>query len=116
MRLEHNIKPCLMSETMNSFLSELALAKFNADIEANESRIKYIESAIKWEKKRQSLRSTLSVIMEQAHLTRREVNFVMCNIMETTIDGLLEKIRFVSSRIPESPDPEKQFIQRCKFQ
>lgn len=100
-----------MSGTMTSFLAELALAKFNSDIQKNEDRIKYVESAIEWEKKRQSLRSTLSVMLERAHLTRKEMNFIMSNIMSTTIEGLIEKIKFVSDRIPED-NPASQFKQR----
>lgn len=96
---------------MNSFLAELALAKFNSEIQKNEDRIKYIESAIQWEKKRQSLMSTLSVMLERAHLTRKEMNFIMSNIMSTTIEGLIEKIKFVSDRIPED-NPASQFKQR----
>lgn len=101
----------MLENNFTGFLAQLALAKFNADIKKNEDRIRYAESAIEWEKKRQSLMSTLSVMLERAQLSRREMNFIMSNIMSTTIDGLIEKIKFVSERIPED-NPAAQFKQR----
>lgn len=97
----------------NGFLAEVAFAGFNAEIKANEAKIRYMERSLLWERQKQSYRSTLSVLLQSANLTRKELNFVLADVREATPDELLKKIRFVSERITEN-DPAKMFRNRCE--
>lgn len=98
----------------NSFLAEIALAGFNCEIKRNEEKLDRLRQAIRWEEQKQSFRSTLSVMLESAQLSRKELNHVLTGIADDGPDQLLEKIRFVADRLPAQRDPRKLFAERCE--
>jgi len=97
----------------DSFLAVIALAGFDAEIKRNEEKLYRLKESVRWEERKQSFRSTLSVILQSANLTRKELNFVLSGIQDAGPDELLEKIRFVSDRINVENDPAKAFMGRC---
>lgn len=100
----------------NGFLADIALAGFNAEIKRNEEKLRHTERSLIWERQKQSFRSTLSVMLQSAQLTRKELNFVLADVNDASPDELLKKIRFVTERMPEVADPRRQFADRCKIQ
>ena len=104
-----------MSANNNTaFLADLALAGFNLEIKHQEGKVLAMEEAARWERLKQNLRSKLSVMLESAKLSRKELNFVLYGVADADPDQLLEKIRFVVDHIPEAADPRRQFTERCK--
>ena len=100
--------------TMTNFLAEIALASFEAEINANAEKIRHMEAAIRWERQKQSMWSSLSVMLQSAQLSRKELNSVIAGLKDATPDELLEKIQFVADRLPEVRDPRKQYTERCR--
>lgn len=99
--------------SLNSFLAEIALANLDIEIRSQKEKVWRLESSVRWEQDRQKKLSTLSVLLQSANLTRKELNFVLTNVRDATPDELLKKIRFVSERIIEN-DPAKMFRNRCE--
>lgn len=104
----------MLENNFTGFLAQLALATFEVEMKREAEKIYKMEEALRWEKRKQSFRSSLSVLLESADLTRREMRYVMTDIKEDGPDELLQKIRFVTDRMSENPDPAKQFKERMR--
>lgn len=103
-----------MGNTFNSFLAELAKAGFEIEIRKNADKILAMQEAVRWEKRKQLLRSNLSILLETTDLDRKEMIHVMTDINTAGPDELIEKINFVQGRVAEPRDPAKQFVSRIK--
>lgn len=96
------------------FLAKIALAKLDQDLKRQAAKVFEMESAIRYEKYKQDFTSSLMVLLERVDLSRRELNHVLFRVEEATPDELLQKIKFVTDRMGESPDPAKQFKSRIR--
>lgn len=111
--LERSTKNSLMS--LNSFLSELALANFDIQVKEQKNKLWKLQESVRWEQQKQRFLSSLCVLLESTQLQKEELRYVLTGISEDGPEVLLEKIKFVNDRLPEVRDPRKQFVERQKI-